>query len=66
MIANIRPPNRERPPSPLARARQMVAETLLPDRIPPRPLWQRWRKQLVAGAAALLALAGVVIYFWFR
>jgi hypothetical protein len=44
----------------------MVAETLLPDRIPPRPLWQRWQKPLAAGAAFLLAVAGVVIYIWFR
>jgi hypothetical protein len=44
----------------------MVAETLLPDRIPPRSPWQRWRKPLIVGAAVVLALAGGLIYFWFR
>ncbi len=66
MIAHIRPPNRERPPSPLARARQMVAESLLPDRIPPRSRWQVWRKPLIFGGAVVLALAGGLIYHWFR
>ena len=31
MIAHIRPPNRRQSITPLIRARQMVAETLLPD-----------------------------------
>jgi hypothetical protein len=66
MIAHIRPPDKERPPSPLARARRMVAETLLPDRLPPPSRWQRWRKGLIAGLAIALAAAGVLIYYRFR
>jgi hypothetical protein len=66
MIAHIRPPNRERMPSPLARARQMVAETLLPDRFPPPSRWQRWRKTLAICGAVVIAVAGGSIYFWFR
>ena len=47
-------------------ARQMVAETLLPDRFPPLSRWQRWRKPLILSGAVVLALAGGLIYFWFR
>jgi hypothetical protein len=66
MIAHIRPPRQSETPSPLARARRMVAETLLADRRPPPSPWRRWRKRLLFGGAMALLAAGVAVYYWFR
>jgi hypothetical protein len=44
----------------------MVAETLLPERLPPPSRWERWRKRLMIGLAIVLAAGGVFIYYWFR
>jgi hypothetical protein len=65
MIAHIRQPNRRESATPLIRARQMVAETLLPDEPAPRrrpPL----RKVLIFAGLVLLALAAAVAYYSFR
>jgi hypothetical protein len=68
MIAHIRPPKPQRPEpvSPLARARQMVAEALLPDR-PTRPQRRAAvRKVLYCGGGALLAAVACLAYYLFR
>jgi hypothetical protein len=66
MIAHIRPPNKTPAPSPLARARQMVAETLLTDPAPRPSLWQQWRKWLLLGGAFVAVAAGGLVYYWFH
>ena len=66
MIAHIRPPDKTPPVSPLARARQMVAETLLPDRDPPPSWWQKWRKRMLLVGAVLAAAAAALMYHWYR
>jgi hypothetical protein len=65
MIAHIRQPNRRESATPLIRARQIIAETLLPDEPAPRrrsPL----RRVLVFAGLVLLALAATVAYHSFR
>lgn len=66
MIAHIRRPNETPPVSPLARARRMVAETLLPDRALLPSWWQRMRKRILLAGAALAAAAAALLYYWFR
>ena len=65
MIAHIRPPEQRQSATPIARARHMVAETLLADE-PPKPGWRAAvRKALIYGGPVLLAVvAGLAYYFW--
>jgi len=66
MIAHIRQPKRPESATPIIRARQMVAETLLPDR--PAEGRQRLplRRILYLAGLVLLALATAVAYYSWR
>jgi len=66
MIAHIRQPKQPESATPIIRARQMVAETLLPDQ-PHRPRRRAIvRKALLCGVWVLLALAAGVAYYFLR
>ena len=61
MIAHIRQPKKPAAATPIVRARQMVAETLLPDD-PARPRRRTVRKVLLLGGLVLLAGMAVLAY----
>jgi hypothetical protein len=66
MIAHIRQSKQQESPTPIIRARQMVAETLLSDLPAKRHRRTPLRKILVLGGLALLAMAAVLGYLWLR
>ena len=65
MIAHIRQPKQRKSATPIIRARQMVAETLLPDEPTKLRCPAAMRKFLfVRGVALLAVVAALVYYFW--
>ncbi len=64
MIAHIRQLKQPQPATPIIRARQMVAETLLSAE-PAKRRWVAVRKALLFGALAFLAaVAALAYYLW--
>ncbi|MGO9114268.1 MAG: hypothetical protein ACLP9L_34060 [Thermoguttaceae bacterium] len=66
MIAHIRQPKQPESATPIIRARQMVAETLLPDEPAMRRYRPRLRKLLFLAGLVLLALAAAGTYYLWR